>query len=203
MQTKKDKWKTIVSKLATATIETFFSEGAALEAACEPIEPKKCSSDMVMFKGFVHRWMAQVTLLAPFVKDEILPVLRKSAAQALKTCTGPPTGRACGFFWTSGQFFDPAATQDTLGVGTRLDVLSAVMSLLVEFSDAKPPITEGTGGNSAGDADAGLRHTPNIVFPDITDGDRAGAAILTTVIIGLALGMFGWISYERPVSSNT
>lgn len=196
--TKKDKWKKIVSNLTTATIESFFSDGAALEASCEPHGLKNCSSDMVMFKGFVHRWMAQTTLLAPFVKDEIRPVLRKSAAQALKTCTGAPTGRACGYFWTKGEFVDPALTEDTLGVGTRLDVLSAVMSLLVEFDDAQSPTTGNTGGNSAGDTGAGLRHTPTITFSDITAGDRAGAGILTTVIIGLALGMFGWISWERP-----
>jgi mannan endo-1,6-alpha-mannosidase len=149
---------------------------------------------MLSFKGYVHRWLSVVTQVAPFTKDIILPVLRQSAQAAVNQCTGGATGRKCGFYWSSGQFVDPAVDHTT-GAGEQMNVLAAVSSLLI--GEAEPPTTNFTGGTSKGDYGAGSSFTSftEEVKP-ITTADQAGAAIVTCLILASALGMFGWMSWD-------
>lgn len=146
---------------------------------------------MLSFKGYVHRWLSVVTQIAPFTRDKILPVLRKSAEAAVRQCTGGSSGRACGFYWTSGQYVDPAVDK-TSGAGEAMDALSAVASLLID--DANSPVTNLTGGTSKGNPAAGLGHTDNPgALRPITAADRVGAGILTFVVLGSAVSTFGWM----------
>ncbi|KAL8306393.1 hypothetical protein RB597_003079 [Gaeumannomyces tritici] len=195
-QTKAQKWKTAVEKLTEAIFRDFFEKGAAFEISCEHLD-NQCTQDMVMFKGFVARWMPVVVQLVPEMRGTIMPVMRKSIEAGLRQCTGGPRGRTCGFYWSKGVFRDPNA-DGTTGVGEQMNVLSGVMSLLHEFPNnpVEGPVTLETGGTSRGDPNAGLRHTPTRSFKEITGGDRAGAGILTTLLIGSGLGMFGWMSYD-------
>lgn len=59
------------------------------------------------------------------------------------------------------------------------------------------PLTAATGGNSSSDPNAGNNapHNPEEEFRKnpITTGDRAGAAVLTILIIGTIIGMSVWI----------
>lgn len=59
------------------------------------------------------------------------------------------------------------------------------------------PLTLTTGGNSTSNPDAGndAPHNPEEEFArdPITTGDRAGAAILTILIIGAVVGLCVWI----------
>lgn len=150
---------------------------------------------MLSFKGYVHRWLAVVTQVAPFTRDTILPVLRDSAKAAINQCTGGATGRKCGFYWNLGEYVD-IAVDHTTGAGEQMNVLSAVSSLLIE--DAEPPTTNFTGGTSKGDYGAGslFSHVQEELRP-IGSGDQAGAAIVTILFLGSALGMFGWMSWDR------
>lgn len=146
-----------------------------------------CTTDMLSFKGYLHRWMMTMTQIAPFTKDKVIPLLQQSAQAAVSQCTGPPDGKTCGFQWSSGTF------DDSVGAGQTMNVLGAVSSLLVD--KAKAPVTNSTGGTSAGDFNAGsgsdsFANTPAA----ITTGDRAGAGILTALILGSALGTFAWMS---------
>ncbi|KAK6857367.1 mannan endo-1-6-alpha-mannosidase DCW1-like protein [Apiospora arundinis] len=178
-------WKGRVEGLLNATIHTFFQNGIAFEISCET--HMTCTTDMLSFKGYVARWMATMTKIAPFTTDTVMNTLKTSAAAAIKTCTGGPTGRACGFGWTTGAF------DGSMGAGQQMDVLGTVSSLLIK--EAKPPLTNGTGGTSTGDYNAGIGgddfmgHTA-----PITTGDKAGAAILTILLLGGAGGLFGWMS---------
>lgn len=51
------------------------------------------------------------------------------------------------------------------------------------------PVTNNTGGTSKGNPDAGSNSNDNpLAFDTITGGDKAGAGILTTLIL---MGLFG------------
>lgn len=166
-------------------METFLTKGVAVEISCE--NAGTCTTDMLTFKGFLHRWYSTITQLAPYTIDTIRPVLKTSAQAAVKQCTGGTLGRQCGFKWASGVY------DGKTGAGQEMSALSAVMSLLI--ADAKPPLTENTGGSSKGNPNAGGNgdNAQKIMKP-ITTADRAGAGILTMLVLGSACGIFGWMS---------
>lgn len=169
----------------------FFPNNTAYELACEG-RKGQCTPDMLSFKGYVHRWLAVVTQVAPFMKPTIDPVLKTSTAAAVKQCTGGATGRVCGFYWNDGVFVDPA-TDKTSGAGEAMNVLAAVSSLLID--DAAPPVTNSTGGISAGDVNAGSNSKDRIEQEPITTADKAGAGILTFMVLAGGLGTWGWMSF--------
>ncbi|KAK7746309.1 hypothetical protein SLS53_002268 [Cytospora paraplurivora] len=178
-------WKDRLQKLLDATIKVFFPDHIAYEVACESI--MTCTTDMLSFKGYVHRWMATTTQLAPFTYDQIMPVLKTSTAAAIKQCTGGTTGRQCGFGWWSGTF------DGSVGAGQQMNVLGAVSSLLIDRVVA--PVTNSTGGTSVGNNNAGASsdNFRGSTTPPTT-GDKAGASILTIIILATAAGTFGWMS---------
>ncbi|KAK0636166.1 glycoside hydrolase [Bombardia bombarda] len=180
-----DIWHDRLNSLVNATISTFFPESIAYEIACE--EHMSCTTDMLSFKGYVHRWMATTTVIAPFTAPIILPVLQTSAEAAVATCTGEDNQRTCGFSWKT-KVYDGSH-----GAGQQMNVLGAVSSLLIH--ETKAPVTNSTGGTSVGDANAGSRsdHFDNYHAPP-TAGDKAGAGILTFVVLAAAVGTFGWMS---------
>lgn len=178
------KWEERVNGLVDATFRVFFPDDIAFEASCE--EHMTCTTDMLSFKGYVHRWMSTATQIAPFTADKVLPVLRKSAEAAVKQCTGGSDGRTCGFGWASGAF------DNSVGAGQTMDVLAAVSSLLIGQSRA--PVTNSDGGTSVGDANAGIGSgSIGDNLPPISTSDKAGAGVLTAVIILTSAAAFGWM----------
>ncbi|KAJ8118286.1 hypothetical protein ONZ43_g4027 [Nemania bipapillata] len=90
-------WMIRLDGLAQQTLDVFFPSGVAKEIACEPAN---CNTDMTFYKSFLHRSLASTVKLAPYKADLILPVLKSSAAAAVKTCTSGDNGRMCGFIWS-------------------------------------------------------------------------------------------------------
>jgi len=173
-------------------MKNFFPNDIAYEVPCEGQTGKgTCTPDMLSFKGYVHRWLSVVTQIAPYTRDRILPVLRKSAAAAIKQCTGGQTGRQCGFYWNVGKFVDPAVDKTT-GAGEAMNVLAAVSSLLID--ETGPPVTNGTGGTSKGNPNAGGKDNGERPVKPITRADKIGAAFLTFLMLGGAVGTFVWMS---------
>lgn len=178
-------WKDRLQNLLDATIKVFFPNNIAYEVACEKI--MTCTTDMLSFKGYVHRWMAITTQVAPFTYDQIMAVLKDSTQAAIDQCTGGSSGRQCGFQWHSGAF------DNSVGAGQQMNVLGAVSSLLVDHTDG--PVTNSTGGTSVGNNNAGASsdNFRGSTTPPTT-GDKAGASILTILILATAAGTFGWMS---------
>lgn len=141
-------------------LDEFFPDDIALETTCEPHE--FCDTDMLVFKGLTHRWLAATTQLASFTAAKIQPILKTSAQAAVDQCTGGKSGRKCGFFWSEGEFVEP----DTSGVGEQMSVLAAVSSLLISEADA-PATSSSSGGSSndsedkGGNGDGGDEDRPN------------------------------------------
>lgn len=184
-------WKTRVDMLLKSILRDFFPDNVAFEIPCEGRQGA-CTPDMLSFKGYVHRWLSVVTQLVPETAPILLPILRNSTQAAVNQCIGGETGRRCGFYWSTGQYFDPAVDK-TSGAGEAMNVLAAVSSLLI--TEANPPVTNLTGGTSKGDplAGTGSRDGPEPLAP-ITVGDRAGAGILTILLLASGVGMWGWMS---------
>ncbi|KAK0651830.1 family 76 glycosyl hydrolase [Cercophora newfieldiana] len=179
-------WKQRVDGMLSTTIKTFYNNSIMIEQFCE--EPGFCDIDQQSFKGYLTRWMAGTTQMAPHTFDIIHPLLESSAVQAARACTGSPAegfngipGTACGFKWTTGGF------DGLVGVGEQMNALGAVMYTLVNRAVA--PVTSDSGGTSLGNPDAGLNLPP--MFPEfapITLGERVAAGFLTTAIAFSVIG---------------
>jgi len=116
-------------------------------------------------------------------------------------------------WWRNGTF-------DKTGVGQQMSALEMTLSVLVSFDDPedtsgrpksgiKPPVTNSTGGTSASNPDAG--HDPNkpkdgeLAYP-VTKKDRAGAWILTVVLVLSAIATWVFLStslFEHGSSKPT
>ena len=173
--------------LLNTTLNTFFPGGIAYEVACEAT--LKCTTDMFSFKAFLTRWMAATTKMAPYTAAKITPVLATSAVAAAEQCNGGDNGRTCGLSWSKGTAWD-----GTSGVGQQMAAMSVIFTNLVPAVAA--PLTNATGGTSAGNPDAGSQ-SAQILDPiaPATTGGKIGAGLLTTLWLISATGMFGWMSF--------
>lgn len=198
-QTSDDKWRTRLDSLLDACLASFFPEQIAYELSCEfALGGSVCKTDMLSYKGYLVRWLGVVTQVAPHTAAKILGPLRKSGEAAARQCTGGASGRECGFYWTEGKFIDPSVDK-TSGAGEAMDVLAAVSSMLIE--DVAPPVTNDTGGTSRGDPNAGGRDNGERPVKPVTAGDKAGAAILTILLLVGAVSLFVWMSFFDPMIS--
>lgn len=144
---------------------------------------------MFSFKSYLTRWMAATTKVAPYTYDTIMPVLKTSAAAAAKQCSGDTNGRTCGLSWSKGTW------DGTKGVGQQMAAMSAIFVNLLPLEDVQAPFTNQTGGTSQGNPNAGSQSNPNPeALKPATTADRAGAGIVTTLVLVGATGMFGWMS---------
>lgn len=188
-------WASEVTNLLAGTLRVFFPDNIAHEPACEDVGT--CTSDMLSFKGYVARWMAVTSQLAPFTRNNITTVLQTSAQAAVKTCSGGDNGRMCGFKWHQGSW------DSSIGAGQQMNVLATLTSLLASSGEASAaggdggaPVTNSTGGTSGGDAAAGYGEKvwERKIRP-ITAADKAGAAILTIVLLGSFTAGSVWVSF--------
>ncbi|KAK3956985.1 glycoside hydrolase [Pseudoneurospora amorphoporcata] len=182
-------WKDRLDKLVNATLVRFFPEKIAYEPACE--DGMTCTTDMLSFKGYVHRWLAITTQIAPHTATVILPVLKTSAEAAVQTCTGEQSGRMCGFNWRKKKY------DGSHGVGQQMNALGAVSALLVD-QGGKAPVTNSTGGTSKGNPNAGSQSDSfGAHNKPVTTADRAGAGIVTFLLSASALGTFAWMGFGK------
>lgn len=140
---------------------------------------------MKSFKGYVHRWYASAAKVAPYIEERVKPVLAESAAAAAKVCTGGSTNK-CGFSWSKGSF------DNNVGAGQEMSAVGAFSALLLD--NVAPPASAKSGGTSKGNPDAGSKANDFMNSKPITTGDRAGAGILTFLILGSTVSMLGWMS---------
>lgn len=116
--------------------------------------------------------------------------LKTSAAAAAKSCSGGASGTQCGLRWTR-QAWD-GANDPLNGVGEQMSGLEVMQSLLAPT--VAGPVTAGSGGTSQGDANAGTART-TIVAPDaITTADKAGAGILTAMVLTTLASGAWWMA---------
>jgi len=95
------------------------------------------------------------------------------------------------------------AWDGSYGVGQQMSALSAVGANMLRVGGLKAPFTRDTGGESVGDPNAGSNADgsggggsgdgvdSHILTDPITGGDKAGAGILTALVVAFTLGG-GW-----------
>ncbi|KAK8015174.1 putative DFG5 protein [Apiospora arundinis] len=177
------KWKDRLDLLVDRSLAVFLPKGVAFEYACEGVG--SCNVDMRSFKGYLHRWVSQATVLAPHIKDKVMKAFETSARAGVAACQGGGNGQMCGFAWEQGGFDKPSAVH-------QMNVLGALTGLMMK--DAKPPVTNATGGTSKGDANAGNKLQELRPVAPITAADRVGAGILTSLVLAGFVGSCVWMS---------
>ncbi|KAI0834583.1 glycoside hydrolase family 76 protein [Hypoxylon sp. FL0890] len=193
-----DTWKQRVDGLVNRTAAYFFDDGIVVERPCESFN--LCDNDQQSFKGYLMRWMASASQMAPYTYDTLMPLVQSSAAAAAQQCSGSPPanefkgqpGTACGFKWTAKANFD-----GLVGVGEQMSALSALQYSLVKKQATKAPVTADTGGTSVGNPDAGVpieSYMP--VMAEITTGEKVAAGFMTTAIAFSVVGASFFVMKE-------
>ena len=85
-----------------------------------------------------------------------------------------------------------------MGVGQQMSALAAINANLITVDDLPSPLTLKTGAKSKGNAAAGTgTQTTGTGNPwltkKITTGDRAGAGILTALLLAYTIGGAYWL----------
>ena len=155
------------------------------EVACE--DNGKCDVDQRSFKAYLTRWMAATMKVAPWTSDIIWPKLQASAVAAAKQCSGGQDGKTCGLKWTTNGVWDGFE-----GVGEQMSALEAVQAMMI--NDVPGPVTQDNGGTSKSNPAAGSdSHDQTITFNTISTSDKAGAGILTTLVLLGIIGGAWWM----------
>jgi len=168
----------------------FLTEVACPQGICQMLNSDgTVNTDRQSFKGFLAHWMASTTQMVPYTYNRIWPLLQKSAQGAAGQCSGGENGTTCGQQWNTTTY------DGTTFPGNEMSALAVIQALLTIFKHA--PVTSDTGGTSKSDPGAGNDNTVvNIYYAPITTGAKAGAGILTTVLIILTVGGGWWMISE-------
>lgn len=121
-------WENRTTELLKTCINTFFSPypnatNIMYEWACETYGT--CDTDQYSFKAYLSRWMAQSTVVAPYIHAPVLEFLNVSANAAAQSCSGGNDSQTCGQKWYVGGY------DGSFGVGQQLSALETVQSLLL------------------------------------------------------------------------
>lgn len=172
-----------------ATFNIFFQPQTKImvEAGCEPYN--NCNTDGLTFKSFTMRWLALTTQLVPETAATIWPYIQASAQGAAGQCDGPANNN-CGYHWTTSTW------DGSTGVGQQMSALAVIQANMLTVDNLFAPLTLDTGATSKGNANAGTG-TPTAVNPaltrPITTADKAGAGILTALILVGIIGGTYWL----------
>lgn len=181
-------WQTRVTQILQGATTYFFRDDIMYEMACQ--DYKTCNNDQRSFKSIFSRMLGFTSVMAPFTADTIDPLIKASAAAAAQTCNGGTDGHTCGLSWQGG-------THDGYyGLGEQMCALEVIQTLLIH--DRPAPYKETTGGSSQGNANAGLDSLSTNVLKNelnIKQKDRAGAAVITAIILATLLGGAIWMLF--------
>lgn len=147
----------------------------------------QCDDDQRSFKSIFSRCLGQSAVLVSEYQDRIMTLIETSAKGAAESCTGGSDGHTCGINWSYGGW------DNWYGLGEQISALEIMQNTLVLQVD--PPYTNETGGTSTGDVNAGLdsRDTTNYNEITVTQKDKAGAGVLTAIVLVIFVGISTWV----------
>ncbi|EGW33609.1 uncharacterized protein SPAPADRAFT_60943 [Spathaspora passalidarum NRRL Y-27907] len=178
------KWQTRANEIVEASLSYFFQNKIMTETTCAPFN--KCNNDQRSFRSLFARCLGLTTLLMPETESVIAPYLEASSAAAAQSCSGGSDGVTCGENWAANGW------DGVYGLGEQTSALEVLMSLIVQ-----EPLSVKTGGSNKTDFDAGTKAKDAINKNEIvvTGKDRAGAAVLTAVVLAVILGGAIWMIF--------
>lgn len=187
LQGNPSKWQSENTKLVQGTLKYFWNGAAPVEKMCETIGT--CNNDMKSFKSDLMYELAWSAKLAPFMLPQIAPKLRSAAQAAMSVCNCGRPGQ-CGFKWTS-----QGTCDGIYGLGQQINALRALQTQMDRFVGG--PVNKKTGPDdiSQPDGAAGSGSTdPGVVhYPPATTSQKAGAGILTALVVLGILGGAVWL----------
>lgn len=174
-------WLDRASKIWKRGQVFFLANKVMYEAACQP--SNLCNNDQRSFKGIFSRFLGLTCLMAPALNAEIQDYLSATSVAVMQSCTGGSDGHTCGLNWGA------RGWDNVYGLGEQISALEALQNRLVWTQP--PPLTEQTGATSKGNGSAGTNPTKKKVDKTIAieAKDKAGAAIITVLLILLVLGL--------------
>ena len=98
------------------------------EAQCET--NNVCNTDQLSMKGYLARWLAGTSIIAPFTAGDVAPILKASGTAAAKSCTGGTGGTICGIKWYVGGW------DGTTGLSQQMTAFEAMYALLANGAAA-------------------------------------------------------------------
>lgn len=183
-------WETRLTQILNGAESFFFQDSIMYESVCQGDTKSTCNNDQRSFKSIFSRMLGLTSLLVPSVQSTVDELLKQSALAAAASCSGGRDGHTCGLNWNK------KAYDEIYGLGEQMSALEVIQQLLIHEKAA--PYTNDTGGSSVGDASAGLNTSSANVLQNklnIKTKDRAGAAIITTVILMVLIGGSVWMLF--------
>lgn len=180
------KWEDIASSLWKHGKDRFFQDDIVYEQACQP--SGKCNNDQRVFKAIYIQQLGQTASLVSSLADEITSALNATATAAAESCSGGSDGHTCGLNWLEQKW------DGMYGLGEQISALAALSYSQVE-SHPKP-FTSFHGGSSNGSSSDDFSLTTDTLLTDdtpVTTGDRAGAGIVTAVLMIFIIGAGCWV----------
>ena len=153
------------------------------------MDTNTCNNDQKSFRSYTMMWLADTMKVASFMEPQISPALKTSTMAAAEQCSGGSDGVTCGMSWGKPQW------DGSKGIGEQMSALQAFNAEMAKFK-AGPIKNYQDGGTSKGDADAASNSgsDPNTeANKPVTTGDKAGASILTLIVVGATVGGSVWL----------
>ncbi|ODV68719.1 mannan endo-1,6-alpha-mannosidase DCW1 precursor [Hyphopichia burtonii NRRL Y-1933] len=162
----------------------FFKDGYMFEHTCGG--GSDCNNDERTFRSLFSRCLGLTSILAPSTKDTISTWIDTSAQGAASSCSGGTDGITCGEDWSKGSW------DGVYGLGEQMSALEVMMALIV-----KTPLTADTGGSSKSNVNAGTNtgSEENKNEIKVTSQDKAGAGVLTAVVLLIITGGSIWMLF--------
>lgn len=156
------------------------------EMTCAP--SGNCNNDQRSFRSLFARCISLTATLIPLFYNQIYnDWLTPSAKGAAASCSGGSDQITCGENWSINGW------DGKYGLGEQMSALETIMGLITARN---APLTPATGGSNVGsDVSAGnsTKTSINTNEIDVSGKDRAGAAVLTAVVLGTILAGSVWM----------
>ncbi|GAB1211365.1 hypothetical protein ATERTT37_000478 [Aspergillus terreus] len=182
-----DQWLERVNGLLDSTISKFypkkFGGNVMSEVSCEG--PMTCDRNQLGFKGYLSMWMAMTAILVPSTAEKITPLLMGNSEHLSKQCSGE-SDNLCGVRWY----------QDTWdgiqGLEVQMAALGGITANMMVLNEAQIKTIDTNPNADEHHIDTNEGQSPDTLAP-IQTGDRAGAWILTVLLILGIPGTVGWL----------
>ncbi|KAG7664088.1 uncharacterized protein J8A68_002412 [[Candida] subhashii] len=175
------KWQSRANEILQSSMY-FFNNSIMQETTCQPY--LMCNNDQRSFRSLFSRCLGLTSILMPETAETIRPLLEASAQGAAASCSGGTDGVTCGQDWSLGHW------DGFYGLGEQTSSLEVINSLIVQ-----QPLSIKTGGTNRTNyaAGTGAEDTINRNKITVTGKDKAGAGILTAVVLLILLGGGVWM----------
>lgn len=177
-------WQTRAEGILLAS-SYFLNDSLFTEMSCAPGD--HCNTDQRTFRSLFARGLMLTSVMCPDTASKIDDLMQKNALAAAQSCSGGSDHVTCGENWAV------SGWDGVYGLGEQMSALETILGLLAHQEPV--PLTVDTGGNSQGNANAGLDTyvdtNKNVIT--VTGKDKAGAGILTAVACAVILGGAIWM----------